>query len=111
MKRNKKSQHRSTKTSVEATKNHEHLEILTYEITYDVLQTKEDQYPKEVKRQIVELHDLITSNPNQAIPRVNKLKEGYPHVPILYNYLAVAYSRLNRLLKKPSRYNSASPTT
>jgi len=50
------------------------------------------QIPKEVNKQLQELYDLVHRKPQEAIVRLTKLKDKYPTVPILYNYLGIAYS-------------------
>ncbi len=34
---------------------------------------------------------MVKSNPKQAIPELLTLKENYPDIPVLYNYLCMAY--------------------
>ena len=37
------------------------------------------------------LFDLVHKNPHRAIPRLRQLIELFPDVPVLYNWLSVAY--------------------
>lgn len=65
--------------------------LLSYEITSEPLEDK--KIPQEVKNRLEELYDLTNQKPMEAIPILSELKEKYPTVPVLYNYLSVAYSR------------------
>jgi lipoprotein NlpI len=39
------------------------------------------------------LYELTHTNPRKAIPRLMKLKEKYPNIPELYNWLAVSQAK------------------
>lgn len=47
--------------------------------------------PAEVRSKIDELRSKIAFNPGEVIPELLKLIEGYPHIPLFYNYLSNAY--------------------
>ncbi len=65
-----------------------------YEITFEpILDRDYKRLPKIVKESIDRLHDESQRRPWEAIPQLLDLIEKYPDVPMLYNYLSVAYSR------------------
>ncbi len=64
------------------------------------------QIPDEVNQQIPELHQLSQVNPKEAIDRLQTLKEKYPNVPILYNYLGMSYSKINPEKAKEIAYEN-----
>lgn len=68
------------------------IELSTYEITYGPIQR--EKLPREINSQLEEIHDLVASDPKQAIARLQALKDKYPNAPVLYNYLSAAYSRI-----------------
>lgn len=70
------------------------LHVSSYEITYDPIINKKGKLPRHVQGEINDLFELIHDHPQQAIPRLLKLKAAYPKIPIIYNYLLAAYSRL-----------------
>ena len=70
------------------------IHIISYEITHDPIINKKDKLPHHVQDELNDLHDLIQTDPRQAIPRLLTLKETYPTIPIIYNFLLAAYSHL-----------------
>jgi len=73
----------------------EKLRISNYEISYDPIKGQNDNLPKPVKDRLQDLHDMVKGgNPDQAIEELLVLKEEYPDVPMLYNYLSAAYEAL-----------------
>lgn len=67
------------------------------EITCEPVKTDwTKQIPKEVDKQLQELYGLVKTKPKEAIDRLVVLKDKYPTVPILYNYLSIAYSSSNQ---------------
>jgi tetratricopeptide (TPR) repeat protein len=64
--------------------------LSSYNITFEALEIEE--YPEEFEKQFEELHDLVHNNPKEAIPRLQELKEKYPEIPMLYNWLSAAFS-------------------
>lgn len=68
--------------------------VSEYEITFEpILDRAYKRLPNEVKEAINRLHDESQRRPLEAIPELLDLIEKYPDVPILYNYLSIAYSR------------------
>jgi tetratricopeptide (TPR) repeat protein len=68
--------------------------ISEYEVTSEpILDRGYKRLPQKVKETIDRLHDESQRRPREAIPELLELIEKYPNVPILYNYLSVAYSR------------------
>lgn len=69
--------------------------LLEYEITGEPIQNAYyKQLPDEVKDTVERLHDLAQRHPKQAIPELEALIQAYPRLPMLYNYLSVAYARI-----------------
>jgi tetratricopeptide (TPR) repeat protein len=67
--------------------------ISEYEVTSEpILDRGYKRLPQKVKEAIDRLHDESQRRPREAIPELLELIEQYPDVPILYNYLSVAYS-------------------
>jgi len=70
------------------------VQIIEYEITSEpIAESQYDRLPHHVKDAIKRLHDEAQKNPQEVIPELLDLVEKYPNVPILYNYLSVAYSQ------------------
>ncbi len=67
-------------------------EPVPYEITYrPVVDPKIQKLPPAVQQ---ELGGLLVSNRKeavQAIPRLLEFKQQYPKIPLIYNYLSIAY--------------------
>ena len=71
----------------------EGVRFVEYEITSETIQDRRyQQLPEYVKDTIDRLHFEAQRKPRQAIPELEKLVETYPDIPVLYNYLGVAYS-------------------
>ena len=69
--------------------------FIEYEITDEPIQDRSyKRLPKGVQETIESLHYESQSKPRQAIPELLELIERYPKMPMLYNYLAVAYARI-----------------
>ncbi|MBF0349586.1 MAG: hypothetical protein HQM11_01055 [SAR324 cluster bacterium] len=71
------------------------LQFSNYSITYDALERT--RFPEEVEEQFKELHDLVYSDPLEAIPRLKALKAKYPEIRELYNWLFAALSKNEQL--------------
>jgi tetratricopeptide (TPR) repeat protein len=68
--------------------------VSEYEITFEpILDRDYKRLPKQVKEAIERLHDESQRRPREAIPQLLDLIESYPDVPLLYNYLSIAYSK------------------
>lgn len=73
----------------------ENLELIHYELTDEPIGHRYvRRLSKTVQEKISRLHDEAQQTPEKAIPQLLKIKEKYPHVPLIYNYLAVAYSQV-----------------
>jgi len=68
--------------------------LTRYEITDAPIQDRRyRRLPNQVKDAIEALHFIAQDNPLKAIPELNELIKKYPDLPMLYNYLSVAYAR------------------
>ena len=67
------------------------LHVSTYTISYEPMEDNSENLPKPVKDRLQILHDMLRSNPRQAIKELLVLKVNYPDVPRLYNFLSAAY--------------------
>ena len=76
------------------------IRILSYDITDRPFVNP--SIPKEVQDVIEELYEQTQNDPKRSIGRLEEFIGKYPTVPILYNYISVAYSNLND--KKMARY-------
>ena len=73
---------------------HDILYVSEYEITPEPIQDKRyRELPRKAKNDIEQLHALVQSNPRQAIEELPEWIKRYPDLPMLYNYLSVAYSQ------------------
>jgi len=73
---------------------------IEYEITSEpILDSSYKRLPRSVKDAIDRLYYESQRHPRQAIPELVDLIEKYPHIPVLYNYLSVAYSRSDQTEK------------
>jgi len=67
--------------------------VTEYEITFSPIQDRRyRRLPRRVKDAIERLHDEAQRRPHKAIPELLEWIEKYPNIPMLYNYLSVAYS-------------------
>ncbi len=66
--------------------------VCSYNITNEPIAKEGDKLPKIILNQMEELNFQIYNEPHEVIPKLLFLKDKYPSVPILYNYLAKAYS-------------------
>jgi tetratricopeptide (TPR) repeat protein len=68
--------------------------IVEYEITLEPIEGRQyKRLPGQVKDAIKRLHNEVQRHPRQAIPELVDLVKQYPKIPMLYNYLSVAYSQ------------------
>lgn len=71
------------------------LRLTSYEIIYEPI--KDTKLPRAINARLEDLHDMAFTDPRKAIEQLLALKENYPNVPVLYNFLAAAYSRVGNL--------------
>ncbi len=77
--------HLSTNTA-----NHE--QQIPYEITYEaIVDQKTQKLPADIQQQLDELLVDNRREAEKAVPRLLELKQRYPKVPLIHNYLSVAY--------------------
>lgn len=70
------------------------LYVSEYEITSEPIEDKRyRKLPREVKEEFERLHALIQTDARKAIEELPGWIKRYPDLPILYNYLSVAYSQ------------------
>ena len=75
--------------------------LVEYEITSEPIQDRFfRQLPRRVKDAFERLHDEAQEQPHKAIPELLEWIEKYPTLPMLYNYLSVAYSRAGEREKR-----------
>lgn len=68
--------------------------LLSYTITSEPIEERMyKRLPQQVKDDLTRLHYDAMRRPYQAIPELLALIEKYPHLPMLYNFLSVAYDR------------------
>ncbi len=72
----------------------EKLQFSSYTITYEPLDNKDENLPKPVKDRLQDLYEMLRGNPKQVIEELLVLKENYPNVPRLYNFLSAAYEAI-----------------
>ncbi len=69
--------------------------ISEYEISYEPMEDESVKaLPKSERDHISQLYALIQKSPQQVVPELLDLKEKHPNVPVLGNYLYVAYMLL-----------------
>lgn len=69
--------------------------VSTYEITYEPMHDRKyKRLPRKVKDALERLHYESQKNPRKAIPELEEWLKKYPQIPLFYNYLSVAYSRV-----------------
>ena len=64
--------------------------VSSYLVTYEAITNSANYYPKKIANQLSELHSQIQNEPKEAIPKLLELKDKYPNIPMIYNYLAMA---------------------
>ena len=69
------------------------LYVSKYEITTEPIHDRSYiALPEAAKAAVQRLHGLAKTNPRAAIPELLAAIAQYPQVPVLYNYLALAYA-------------------
>ncbi|NOZ71404.1 MAG: hypothetical protein GXP38_05735 [Chloroflexi bacterium] len=67
--------------------------VTQYEVTDEPIEERAyRRLPKHIKEKLERLYQEAQWKPQEAIPELLELQRKYPHVPQIYNYLAVAYS-------------------
>jgi hypothetical protein len=51
------------------------------------------QLPQHIREAVETFYQKAQHKPYEAIPELEKMIEQYPKLPMLYNYLVIAYSR------------------
>jgi tetratricopeptide (TPR) repeat protein len=70
------------------------LQIIEYEVTTEPIEERRyNLLPDHVKYAFERLHEEAQVQPLKTIPELLRWIEEYPDIPMLYNYLSVAYSR------------------
>ena len=74
--------------------------VTHYEVTdKPILDPDYRRLPDYVKNSMERLHREAQIRPRKAIFELEALQEQYPHIPQVYNYLAIAYSRIGEIAK------------
>ncbi|VAW30051.1 hypothetical protein MNBD_CHLOROFLEXI01-2940 [hydrothermal vent metagenome] len=69
--------------------------VSSYKITDEpILDRRYKRLPNHVKDTVERLYFDSQRKPKEAIPELCELIKKYPQIPMLYNYLSVAYSRI-----------------
>lgn len=69
--------------------------VSSYEITDEpIVDRRYKRLPNHVKDTIERLHFDSQRKPREAIPELRELIKKYPKIPMPYNYLSVAYSKI-----------------
>lgn len=64
-----------------------------YNITYEPINSH-IKIPEEIAEEVEELFYKSQERPEEAIERLETLIKEFPFIPLFYNYLSVAYSRI-----------------
>jgi hypothetical protein len=68
--------------------------VIDYEITGErILDARYRRLPRRVQNAFERLYYESQTQPRKAIPELLEWIEQYPRIPVLYNYLSVAYGR------------------
>jgi tetratricopeptide (TPR) repeat protein len=69
------------------------IHVSEYEITSEpIIDSQYKQLPEAVKSVIGQLHSIAQTKPRVAIPEIQALIQAHPNIPVLYNYLSIAYT-------------------
>lgn len=94
-KKKKKSLTRRTPQSARAASEGSVFKFSSHRVTYDPLPNPVyEALPAEIRRQLSDLHHRKGTDSESAIQELVALKQQFPHVPQIYNYLAFAYRYL-----------------
>jgi tetratricopeptide (TPR) repeat protein len=84
-----------TATDVAGEIDSESLTFFKYEITEEPIEEPAlARLPESVKKMLGELYNRLLDNPGDTVPLLQSLRTQYPDVPMIYNYLYVAYDDL-----------------
>jgi tetratricopeptide (TPR) repeat protein len=74
------------------------IRVVEYEITSAPIQDQRyRRLPRQVKEAFDQLYYQAQRRPHEAIPELQKWIAQYPDIPLLYNYLSIAYSAAGRI--------------
>ena len=73
------------------------LQFISYKITDEPLD--DTTVPDEIQDEMQSLFEKVQQSPGSIIKRLEELITKYPKVPKLYNFISIAYSRLNDTVK------------
>jgi tetratricopeptide (TPR) repeat protein len=69
--------------------------VSSFTITQEPLENKYTKMtPNEVREKVEDFQAMLVRKPKDLIPLLLDCMEKYPNVPLLYNYLTVAYGRI-----------------
>ncbi len=72
-----------------------------YEVSYETrVEPALLNLPADIQKELESLYDKLIRNPQQTLPRLLALRQLYPKVMLLNNYLAVAYGFIDREKQK-----------
>jgi len=99
-KRNLSKRKQKTPLPVQLQQDQEEFQIVGYEITTEPIHDRRyKRLPGRVKDAIDRLYYEAQKKPRKAIPELLALIKKYPDVPMLYNYLSIAYSQSGQIEK------------
>ena len=71
------------------------IRLVSYNIVYDKME-ESPLLPPEVEAETENLYNWIHNRPRKAIRYLEPLREKYPDVPLLYNWLTLAYAHAGK---------------
>ena len=76
------------------------IRLTSINVSYGPVDTKDEKkIPAEIGDRLEKLYYLAQSNPKQAIEPLEQLKQEYPDIPKIYNFLMAAYMGIGNLKK------------
>lgn len=73
----------------------------SYEVSWEpIVDRKFQNLPQNIREELDGLYQQISAAPGNAIPRLLELKREYPKLPLIYNYLSIAYGNVDREKQK-----------
>lgn len=68
------------------------ISLSSYELSDDAVENEYSRkIPKHIKKKMLDMHDLLVSDPGKAINKILRILDQYPDIPLLQNNLASAY--------------------